>query len=82
MKLLSDARKEIAQFEALAEAAYGAMYDAKDHNVKDCYEDASYNLSRAVDVARAHGLAEEVERLSKRIDHIAAVYNSQFRRRT
>jgi len=71
--------KEIAQFEALAEAAYSAMYDARPHNAKDCFEDASYNFQRAIDIARMRGLADAVERLTRRRDHVAAVFNSQFR---
>ena len=74
--------KEIARFEALAEEAYGAMYDLRDVSVKDCHDDARYNLERAIDIARMRGLAGEVERLSRRRDHIEAVYNSQFRRRS
>jgi hypothetical protein len=71
--------KEIARFEALAEEAYGAMYDLRDP--KDCRDDACYNLERAIDIARMRGLAGDIERLSKRRDHIASVYNIQFRRR-
>ena len=74
--------KEIARFEARAEEACSAMYDVRDPNVKDCYEDASYNLARAIDIARMRGLAGEVERLTARRDHIAAVYNSRLRRRS
>ena len=74
--------KEIARFEALAEEAYGAMYDLRDVSVKDCFDDAQYNLGRAIDIARMRGLAGDVERLSKRRDHIETVYNSQFRQRT
>jgi hypothetical protein len=74
--------KEIARFEALAEEAYSTMYDTRDHNVKDCFDDAHYNLGRAIDIARMRGLAGEVARLTRRRDHIQAVYNSQFRKRT
>jgi hypothetical protein len=75
---MSDA-KEIARFEALAEEAYSAMYDVRDFGVKDLYEDALYNLARAIDIARMRGLNDTVERLSKRRDHIDTVYNRQFR---
>jgi hypothetical protein len=74
--------KEIARFEALAEQAYSTMYDTRDHNVKDCFDDALYNLGRALDIAQILGLADEAKRLTKRRDHIRAVYNSQFRKRT
>jgi len=71
--------KEIAQFEALAETAHDAMYDARPHNVKGLYEDAAVNFQRAIDLAKKIGLAEETERLIKRRDHVEAVYNHQFR---
>jgi hypothetical protein len=74
--------KEMARFEALAEEAYTRMYDARDHSVKDCIDDALYNLARALDIAQMRGLTDDVARLKKRRDHIQAVYNSQFRRRT
>ena len=74
--------KEIARFEALAEEAYTRMYDARDHNVKDCIDDALYNLARALDIAQMRGLTADVERLKKRAAHIKAVYDSQFRKRT
>jgi hypothetical protein len=74
--------KEIARFEALAEQAYSTMYDTRDHNVKDCFDDALYNLGRAIDIAQMRGLDDDVVRLTKRRDHIRAVYNSQFRRRS
>jgi hypothetical protein len=74
--------KEIARFEALAEQAYSTMYDTRDHNVKDCFDDALYNLSRALDIAQMRGLTEEAERLTKRCNHIRAVYDSQFRKRS
>ncbi len=74
--------KEIARFEALAEEAYTRMYDTRDHNVKDCFEDALYNLGRAIDIAQMRGLAAEIARLTKRRDHIQAVYNSQFRKKS
>lgn len=74
--------KEIARFEALAEEAYTRMYDTRDHNVKDCFEDALYNLGRALDIAEMRGLTTDVTRLTKRRDHIQAVYNSQFRKRS
>jgi len=73
--------KEIARFEALAEEAYTRMYDVRDHNAKECVEDALYNLGRALDIAEMRGLTLEIERLTKRRDHIMAVYNRQFRRR-
>lgn len=73
--------KEIARFEALAEQAYTTMYDTRDHNVKDCVDDALYNLGRALDIAQMRGLNDDVARLTKRMAHIQAVYENQFRKR-
>ena len=75
---MSDAQ-EIARFEALAEEAYSAIYDVRASGVKDLYEDALYNLGRAIDIARMRGLQETIERLNKRREHIDSVYNRQFR---
>ena len=58
--------KEMARFEALAEEAYTRMYDERDHNVKDCIDDALYNLARALDIAKMRGLTADVARLEKR----------------
>jgi len=71
--------KDMARYEALAEKAYGEMYDAPPHNVKDFYEDACLCLNHAIMIAKELGLNDEMERLQKRSGHIDAVYNSQFR---
>ncbi len=66
-------------FEARAEAAYTAMYDARSHEEKDLKDDACFYLARAAEIADAMGLNEEAVRLRARSDNIAGVYNSQFR---
>jgi hypothetical protein len=70
---------EMADYEARAEAAYTAMYDAAPHNVKDYYEDACLCLAHAIQIATRLGLANEAERLKKRSEQVDAVYNRQFR---
>jgi hypothetical protein len=74
--------KEMARFEALAEEAYTRIYDERGHSVKDCIEDALYNLARAIDIAQMRGLTGEVERLKKRIAHIQGVYDGWFKKKT
>ena len=74
-----DNKTEMANWEARAEAAYTAMYDAAPHSVKDCYEDACLYLAHAIEIATGLGLIAEAERLKKRGDEIDAVYNHQFR---
>jgi hypothetical protein len=72
-------RRRMADFEARAEAAYAAMYDAPPYLAKDHKDDASMWLSRAIDEAKALNLNNEVLRLTARRDHIRAVYDRQFR---
>jgi hypothetical protein len=72
-------RAALQEWEAKAEAAYARMYDARPGGAKMEYEDARLFLLHAIDEAKRLGLADEVACLTKRSDHIAAVYNSQFR---
>ncbi len=72
-------KAEMADYEARAEPAYTAMYDAAPHNVKDYYEDACLRLAHAIQIAAGLGLTDEVERLKKRGEQVDAVYNHQFR---
>ncbi|MGH6982514.1 MAG: hypothetical protein ACREFC_15035 [Stellaceae bacterium] len=76
---MSGDRDEMAKFEALAEAAYGAMYDAPPRGVKDFYDDARSHFTAAIAAAERAGLAADAARLAARRDHVTAVYNSQFR---
>jgi hypothetical protein len=67
------------RYEELAEAAYDAMYRAApSYSAKMGYEDAA-NFSKAIAAARKAGAQDEAARLTARLDHIRAVYNSQFR---
>jgi hypothetical protein len=74
-----NAKAKMADFEARAETAYAAMYDAAPHNVKDHYEDACLCLAQAIQIATGLGLTDEVARLKNRNKEIEAVYNHQFR---
>ncbi len=53
------------------------MYDAR--HPKDFAEDALMNMQRAIDIALEIGFQDEADRLTKRRDHIKAVYDHQFR---
>ncbi len=77
--VVSDAIAEMVRLEALAEAAYEAMYDARPWNVKDCYDDAMLYLGQAITEADRVGSAADVERLTRRREDISNVYNHQFR---
>jgi len=72
-------RADMARHEQWAEEAYDRMYDAPRHEVKDCKDDACEHLWKAIHIAEALGLADEEARLHARLNHIIAVYGSQFR---
>ena len=73
------ARVDMVRFEALAEAAHEAMYEARLRGAKGCYEEARAHFAGAIEAAHRAGLHEEAARLKRRRDHVARVYNSQFR---
>jgi hypothetical protein len=73
------ARVDMVRFEALAEAAHEAMYEARLRGAKGCYEEARAHFAGAIEAAQRAGLHEEAARLKRRRDHVARVYNSQFR---
>jgi len=77
---LSDS-SEMARFEALAEEAMSAIYDARGADVRGNLEDALYNVERAIDIARIRGWVDDVARLSKRQARIQAAFNARFKKR-
>jgi hypothetical protein len=73
------ANKKSEEFERKGEDAYAAMYSARPATVKACYEESRSQFRLAIDEATLCGAAAEVARLERRLAHIKAVYNSQFR---
>lgn len=73
------ARVDMVRLEALAEAAYDAMYEARLHGAKNRYEEARFYFDGAIEAAHRARLHEEAARLKRRRDHVGRVYNSQFR---
>ena len=71
-----DSRKEVAKYEALAEAAYDEMYDARAPAAR--YSDLKDYFAIAIGLAERAGLHDEAKRLSARLDHCKKVYRSQF----
>ena len=72
---------EIKRLEALAEAAYARIYDAPPlSSTKDDYDDARMYLTQAIAEAKRLVLEDEAVRLSTRLENIAGVYDSQFRK--
>ena len=70
-------RAQLDEWERRAEEAYSEMYEAR--RAKEPYEDACFAFARAIEAAQRLGLHDEVARLSRRVEHIRSVYNSQFR---
>ena len=73
------ARVDMVRLEALAEAAYDAMYEARLHGARNRYEEARYYFDRAIEASQRARLFDEAARLKRRRDHVGRVYNSQFR---
>ena len=71
-----DGRKEVAKYEALAEAAYDEMYDSRSPAAR--YSDLKDFFAMAIGAAERAGLHDEAKRLSARLDHCKKVYRSQF----
>ena len=68
-----------AHCKTMGEKAYDAMYEA--HSFRDaneCYRDAKDFFYDAIRLANELGLPDEAEALSKRLQHIKAVFRSQF----
>jgi hypothetical protein len=65
--------------EALGEKAYDQLYDARSSSSASAfYSDAKESFYDAISLARELGLSEQAERLSHRLEHIKAVFRSQF----
>jgi hypothetical protein len=69
-------RQQVAEYEALAEKAYGDMYDSR--SPAACYSDIKDYFAQAIAAARRAGLDEEAARLMTRLDHCKQVYRKQF----
>ena len=68
-----------AELERKGEDAYAAMYDARPYAVKEFYEEARSHFRLAIEAARLGRFPDEMARLERRLAHITAVYDSQFR---
>ncbi|HEY2138093.1 MAG TPA: hypothetical protein VGH49_19570 [Xanthobacteraceae bacterium] len=71
-----DGAGAIANFEALAEAAYERMYESR--NPAADYADVKDFFAAAIGAATRAGLGDEVARLTERLEQCRAVYRSQF----
>ena len=69
----------LARCKQFGEKAYDDMYDAcSPSGASGCYSDAKEAFYDAIRLAEDLGLPEEAEALRKRLDHVKAVFRSQF----
>jgi hypothetical protein len=69
----------LQNLEAQAETAYTDMYDARDATEAAArYSDAKEALFDAIGLARRLGMADVAAQLEARLNHIKAVFRSQF----
>jgi hypothetical protein len=73
------ARVDMVRLEAMAEAAYDAMYEARLAGAKHRFEEARLNFDGAIEAARRAHLPQEAARLTRRRDQVVRIYISQFR---
>jgi uncharacterized protein (DUF924 family) len=69
----------LAHCKQQAEKEYDDMYEA--HSFRDanvCYSDAKEFFYAAIGHAEDLGMQEEAEALHKRLEHVKAVFRSQF----
>ncbi|HEY1992737.1 MAG TPA: aldehyde dehydrogenase family protein [Gammaproteobacteria bacterium] len=69
-------RQKVARLEKWGEEAYDRMYDAR--SPSGDYSEAKENFHAAIALANDLGLEGEAERLEQRLEHIKAVFRSQF----
>jgi hypothetical protein len=71
--------RHLAHLKALGEQAYNDMYEAHSSSgVGACYSEVKECFYDAIRLARTLGLTEEVAALEERLNHIKAVFRSQF----
>ena len=71
-----DDDSRLKALEALAEEAYGEMYDTR--YPTGCYSRAKEAFYDAITLADRLGRQEDVERLQKRLQHVKEVFRRQF----
>jgi hypothetical protein len=74
---MGDDAADLMRLERLAEEAYDAMYDAR-FGTSGHYSDAKEYLRDAIGLAQRIGDVATAERLQARLEHIKAVFRSQF----
>jgi hypothetical protein len=70
-------RNRLRKLNALGEKYYDQMYESG-RGANGCYSNAKDAFYDAIGLANEMGMKEEAEALSKRLEHIKAVFRSQF----
>jgi hypothetical protein len=71
--------RQLEHLRAMGEKAYDDMYEAHSSSgATACYSDAKECFYDAIGLAERLGLTDEAEALRKRLEHIKAVFRSQF----
>jgi hypothetical protein len=70
-------RNRLRKLNALGEKYYDQMYESG-RGANGCYSNAKDAFYDAIGLANELGMKEEAEALSKRLEHIKAVFRSQF----
>jgi hypothetical protein len=70
-------RNRLRKLNALGEKYYDQMYESG-RGANGCYSSAKDAFHDAIGLAKELGLKEEAEALSQRLEHIKAVFRSQF----
>lgn len=70
-------RNRLRQLQALGEKYYDQMYE-NSRGANRCYSNAKDAFSDAISLATELEMREEAEALSKKLEHIKAVFRSQF----
>lgn len=74
-----DRLARLSECTRLGEDAYDQLYEPRTHtNPAGHYSDAKDFFAEAIGLARELGLDDQALALSERLDHIKAVFRSQF----
>ena len=74
-----DLLAQLESLKAMGEKEYDDMYEAHSSSgATACYSGAKEAFYDAIGLARRLGLDDEAETLYKRLEHIKAVFRSQF----
>ena len=72
-------RLNLAHCKAQGEKAYDEMYEAHSfEHARACYNESKDFFGEAIKLAEELGMVDEASSIMQRLDHIKAVFRSQF----